>query len=1130
MTRPDGQTVAARPDSSAWVGASAGTGKTKVLTDRVLRLLVGGTAPERILCLTFTRAAAAEMSNRIRDELGAWARSEPDALRAALAGLLETPPDDRALARARDLFPLALDTPGGMKIQTIHAFCEVVLGRFPLEARIPPWFAVMDERTARETLRAARDRIVGRGGGALGAALASVAGRTGEDGFDGLMAQLAAGRARGAATGGDAIFGWLGLEPGVTAEDLLAEAGLESSFDGQRLRDAADALLRGSKTDRDRGRRIENWIADPARRAAGFAEYADAFLTRAGCVRARLATRAVAEAAPDTPEILGEEASRLAELEGKRRACETAAKSAALARVGEALLDAYEAEKRARLRLDYDDLIGRTRRLLESDAGAAWIHYKLDHGIDHVLIDEAQDTSPEQWAVVRALTDDFFSDMGVGGPADRASRTVFAVGDPKQSIFGFQGADPAEFAEMEEHFRSRVEARGAKWESVALDASFRSTEPVLAAVDAVLARIGDKLGLGAAARHSARRIGQAGEAVLWPAAREPDAQDVDPLDPRRPGGRRTSAAHRLAEAMAARIAGWIEEGAPLPSRGRPIRAGDVMVLVWRRTAFVDHLVRALKNMQVGVAGIDRLVLSDQLAVMDLLAVGEAALLPEDDLTMAAVLKGPLFGIDEETLFDLAHDRDGASLWSRLADLAERRPDLARHLEELKRIMAAAERAPPFEFYMRILATMDGRTRILARLGPDAEDPIDEFLALALEYEREHPPSLQGFLAWFRAAATEVKRDLERAERDEVRVMTVHGAKGLEAPVVILADTMQIPTQMDSILWPEDAEGRRIPLWRPRRDDEDPRTAALTAEAGRRGEEEYWRLLYVAMTRAQDQLHVAGYETRRKPPESCWYNVVRDALEPRAETFEMEFGAPGIESWAGPALRLSAPQSRPPDRADPEGAAAPAARPLPPWADRPAPSEPAPPPSFAPSRTENDPDAPALPTDGAAAAGARRGRLVHDLLRTLPALGRSERAAAAAAYLARPTLGLSGEAREELAAEALSVLDGEPTASFFGPGSRAEAPVAGRLGGRVWSGRIDRLKVGKTTVDVVEFKTSRTPPARAADAPGAWLRQIAAYRALVSRLYPGREVRCFLVWTSGPRADLVPDALLDRHAP
>ena len=1129
MTRPDGQTVAARPESSAWVGASAGTGKTKVLTDRVLRLLVGGAAPERILCLTYTRAAAAEMANRIRDELGAWARSASDALRDKLAGLLETPPDDRALSRARDLFPLVLDTPGGMKIQTIHAFCEVVLGRFPLEARIPPWFAVMDERTKEETLRAARDRIVGAGGDARGSALATVAGRTTEDEFDRLMAQLAAGRARGAAAGGDAIFHRLGLEPGTKAEDLVAAACLESSFDRQGLLDAADALLGGSKTDRDRGQRIESWIADPARRSAGFAGYADVFLTQAGSVRARLATKAVAEAAPDMPGVLEAEAHRLAEFEGKRRACETAARSAALARVGEALLDAYETEKRARLRLDYDDLIGRTHRLLE-DAGAAWIHYKLDHGIDHVLIDEAQDTSPEQWAIIRALTDDFFSDMGVGGPPGRASRTVFAVGDPKQSIFGFQGADPAWFARMEDHFRSRVEACGARWESVELDTSFRSTEPILAAVDAVLARIGDGSGLGAAAaRHSAHRIGQAGEVVLWPAAREPDAPDVDPLDPPRPGDRRMSAFHRLAEAMAARIAGWIEDGAPLPSRGRRIRAGDVMVLVRRRTAFVDHLIRALKNAGVGVAGIDRLVLSDQLAVMDLLAVGEAALLPEDDLTMAAVLKGPLFGIDEETLFDLAHGRGKASLWRRLADLAARRPGLARHLEELKRIMAAAEIAPPFEFYMRILATMDGRTRILARLGPDAEDPIDEFLALALEYEREHPPSLQGFLAWFRAAATEVKRDLERAERDEVRVMTVHGAKGLEAPVVILADTMQVPARTEAILWPEDADGRRIPLWSPRRNDEDPQTADLRAEAARRRDEEYWRLLYVATTRAQDHLHVAGYETRRKPPETCWYNVVKQALEPRAEAFEMELGAPGIESWVGPALRLSSPQSRPPDRADPEGAAAPSGRPLPPWARLPAPIEPAPAPSLAPSRTEDDPDAPGPPTDGAA-AGAQRGRLVHDLLRTLPGLPGSERAAAAAKYLARPAPGLSREAREELAAEALSVLDGERTAPFFGPGSRAEVPVAGRLGGRVWSGRIDRLKIGKTTVDVVEFKTTRTPPARAADTPDAWLRQIAAYRALVSKLYPDRDIRCFLVWTAGPRVDLLPNTVLNRHTP
>ncbi|MCY4549104.1 MAG: double-strand break repair helicase AddA [Defluviicoccus sp.] len=1132
MSGPDSQAVASRPAVSAWVDASAGTGKTKVLADRVLRLLLAGTPPERILALTFTRAAAAEMANRVFAALGDWSTLSDGALEDVLGDLLEGPPDAAIMARARALFLEVLDAPGGMKIQTIHAFCQSVLGRFPLEARVDPHFRVMDERTQGETLRRARDAAIADASRApdspLARAFAIVAGRGGESRFDELMAALSRERGRIEALAARALPGieaatqrFFGLDPAETEETILAAACAEEAFDRDALEGAATVLLTGRTTDRKAGAAIAAWLEDPAATQQAFADYATAFLTQAGSIRKNLPTRDVAQAAPEAADAWRAEAGRVLAVRQRLLAAATAIESAALARIGATLLAAYRADKTRRGRLDYDDLIAGVQELVE-DRAALWVLYKLDGGIDHVLIDEAQDTNPRQWAVVRALAADFFA----GESAHEAPRTVFAVGDPKQSIYSFQGVEAGAFAAMREDFRRRAGDSGAGWEGVALGRSFRSTEVVLRAVDAVFADPDSRRGLGERpVSHAAGRAGQAGSVVLLPPARPSDPVDDDPWQPAIRPFVQQSSAYRLAEALAATIARWLKDGERLGSRGRAMRAGDIMVLVRHRGAFVDHLVRALKQRAVGVAGIDRLVLSTQLAAMDLLALAEAALMVDDDLTLAAVLKGPLIGLDEEALFDLAHGRDGVPLHAALARRAGE-PRFEPAWEVLRAVLAMADFVPPFEFFSRILGPMGGRERIVARLGPDAEDPIDEFLGLALDYEREHSPSLQGFVAWFRGARAEVKRDLEQAERDEVRVLTVHGAKGLQAPVVVLADRMQAPTERDPVLWSDTAPP--ILVWKRRREARDPVSESLAAAERERGEEEYRRLLYVAMTRAEDRLYVAGYTQRDAVPDDCWYAMVERALGPIAEAREIALEAPeeGIVV-AGPGLVLETPQTAPPDRIAETRPAAAEAGSLPGWALRAAPAEPADGPALAPSRLDQD----ATPARSPGGDGAvRRGRIVHDILRRISAPPPGELGPAIEAYLARPALALAPAERRGIAGEIAALLARPDIAAFFAPGSRAEVPVVGRVGGRAYSGYIDRLAVEDETVRLVEFKTDRDPPAAPEGIPRPYLRQIAAYRALLAGIYPDRRIACTLIWTARPAAMAVPDALIDAVPP
>ncbi len=1142
------QRGAADPTASVWVAASAGTGKTKVLTDRVLSLMLADTAPERILCLTFTKAAAAEMNERIAGKLGDWATLADDALERDLTALLGRQPEDRQRPLARRLFARVLDTPGGMKIQTIHAFCQSLLGRFPLEADVAPHFTILDERDATELMRAAREEVLQaaqRGDRRLAEALAEITRHVHETSFGELMAALAAERGRLAACVARhgsvaalvaALRRRLGLRDDETRETVTAAACADATFDPAALRRAVTALERGSETDAKRAAAIAEWLrATPAQRVDRFDRYAAAFLrvdpkTRQPDLRKTLITKKAAAAMAAAPAILQAEGERLLACELKRRAATIAAATAGLLVFGHALLEAYRRLKATRSLLDYDDLIHHVVRLLEEEGGVSWVLHKLDAGIDHVLIDEAQDTSPEQWRIVRALTAEFFAGAG----ARDVRRTVFAVGDVKQSIFSFQGADPDHFLANREWFGQRVVAAGEAWRPIDLGVSFRSTRAVLAAVDAVFARpeAADGVALdGGPIVHQAHRLRDGGVVDVWPPI---DPQETDTPPPWKPPVERIpgdSPQARLAQLLARRIAAMTGGGERLESEGRPIRPGDILVLVRRRTLFVEELVRALKVLDVPVAGVDRMVLTEQMAVMDLMAVGRFVLLPTDDLTLATVLKGPLIGLDDERLFRLAHGRDG-SLWQALRAHTAEAAAFATACERLSGLLADADTVPPFEFYARLLGPLGGRRRLLARLGREAEDPIAMFLELALTYERTHAASLQGFLQWLAAGTVEIKRDMEQSERDAVRVMTVHGAKGLQAPVVFLPDTMQVPRQGAKLLWTGDA-GAPLVVWPPGRDACESVAEAERQRLAAKQRQEYRRLLYVAMTRARDRLIVCGWRGRNREPEDCWYTLVVEGLRAAGARIGLEeiddpFLAAAPEIDGRRILRLTCPQEAPTGR--PAATAATDAAPLPAWATTRPPPEPEPASPLAPSRPDDeDPPvrSPFGPDDG---ARFKRGRIIHRLLQTLPDVAPDRRAAVAGAWLGRPVHGLDAGAQAAIAAEVMAVLDDPRHRALFGPGSRAEVPLTGAIGGRVISGQVDRLLVAADAVTVLDYKTNRPPPRDPAAVPELYLKQMAAYRAALARIYPDRPVRCVLLWTDGPILMPLDPALLDRHAP
>ena len=1150
------QRQALKSSRSVWVAASAGTGKTKVLTDRILTLMLDGSEPSRILCLTFTRAAAAEMANRINAKLARWTTLEPGRLAQELVDLTGRYPEADEIARARQLFARILDTPGGAKIATIHAFCQSLLRRFPIEAGVPPEFAVLDERSAREMLAEAAEAVIVAARGerepGLADALAIVARYAPEERFAELMAVLTAARGKllAVSAAGEAglrqrLCAALSVPPNATDDSVVAT--FCAAGDLAALRTACAALGDGSATDRQRGSLLARWCADPAGRPGLLDPYIAAFVTNEGTPRQTLITKAAAaKASPfDATAALAAEAERILRLQADRAGVALVAATIALVRLGNALLRAYDSRKALHGMLDYDDLVARSLELLQRPGVAPWVLFKLDGGLDHILIDEAQDTNPEQWAIVAALAEEFFAGDGAGS----AGRTVFAVGDVKQSIYSFQRADPRDFARMRRHFETRITAANQDWAVVPLRISFRAAEPLLRAVDAVFRQpeAADGVALdGDAIEHVAARAGHAGGVELWPPVEPAPNEPVDPLATSDISARPAEPPTRLARAIAATITHWLATGERLESRGRSLRPGDVMVLVRRRNAFVRELLRALKQRGVPVAGVDRLTLAHEMAVRDLVALGRFLLLPEDDLTLATVLKGPLFDFSENELFLLAYQRGGETLWARLRRLGGENLAMHAAAARLGSLLARADFTPPFELYAELLGAGGGRRAMLERLGPEAEDAIEEFLALTLAYEREHVPSLQGFLQWLVAGDVEVKRDFGQHQRDEVRIMTVHGAKGLEAPVVFLPDTMQLPERRVSLLW---SEQQNLPLWRPRAD--------LAAEFYRtehgalraRQLQEYRRLLYVALTRAQDRLYVCGWQTRRPTREAAsWHALCAAGWRDIASPYEFDT-RPLIgdrDGWNGAGMRLVAAQLAAPDR-EPPPADIDDRRPLPAWVSAPPPAEPKPPKPLIPSRPSGPEPATLSPLAREGRDRFKRGLLVHRLLQSLPQLPEADREAAALSFLALPLHGLDDDEQDAIRAETMAVLRDPAFALLWGPDAQAEVPVVGLICApsagaaarasvedegdeRALSGQIDRLVVTPSRVLIIDFKTVRPAPASENDVPALYLQQLATYREALSRIYTGRRIECALLWTADARLMTISNDLLVRHLP
>jgi ATP-dependent helicase/nuclease subunit A len=1139
------QIDAADPRQSVFVTANAGSGKTSTLVDRVARLLLAGVGASGILCVTYTKAAAAEMQARLYQRLGAWAVMDDDRLRGSLADLDGRDPgrlSESDLATARKLFARALDTPGGLKIQTLHAFCEKLLRRFPLEAGVTPGFRVLEDQAAVALSRDAREDLarlaLANPEGGIGTAYAHFAIELDLRAFEALLAKIEQDRARLL----DYVARWQdGGAPDpwalVGADEGRDAATIEDEFMRFLDRDAwlsvADQMATGSTTDQGCSKQMHeaDWT---------FAGIAPVFLTGTGQPRKSMATRSAPSFARDWLTSLQDKVvATLGEVR-KARLAEDTVHVLTLARAHAAL---YDQRKAARGALDFGDLVARTVELLTVRSSAAWVLYKLDGGIEHVLIDEAQDTAPEQWEIVSALTEGFFAGMGSRRfGAGTVERTVFAVGDEKQSIYSFQGARPERLGQEAQRYQTLVQGAGFGFAGVELATSFRSTPEVLKFVDAVFdgpertrALVGEQI--AAIPTHQPIRARDRGGIDLWPLYQDEKAPERDAWDDPVDEEPTSSARKRMAADLAREIRRQVETGMAVQDKEkralRPCGYGDFLILVRRRDATFEEIIRALKSAGVPVAGADRLKLSSHIAFADLISIARFTLYPDDDLSLAEVLRSPFCDVDEDSLFDLAGAKEmRGGLWRELRDRAAERPEWARARALLDFALAARGR-DPFAFFSGLLNRVDdtglsGRARVLARLGHEAEEAIDETLNQVLAAEDRGGLDLETALFMLEQADVEVKRELEGA-RGEVRVMTVHGAKGLEAPVVILPDTTARAKAQGPALMPvaldDGTEGWLMCLGSKEQDA--PAAAEARAAREQRAVDESLRLLYVALTRARDRIIVMGRGVGNQKDgfePGSWWAILTETFDRLGDQVR-DIGHDRRRFGHDPEV---------PGRA--AAAVAPPATVVPDWARHAPPVDPSA--RYVSPSQARGPARVAAPSPLAVASGGegtplgrfRRGDLIHLLLERLPEIAPEARPDAARRLLARER-GLSDEQRQEMIAAAQRVLDDPRFAPVFGPGSRAEIALVGSAPelapGVSINGRIDRLVITPDRVLVVDYKTNRPAPDRIEDADPAYVAQMAAYVAVLRTLYPDRPVEAALVWTDGPKLMAVPEAMMTQ---
>ncbi len=1094
------QIIASGPEASTWLSANAGSGKTKVLTDRVARLLLDNVSPQRILCLTYTKAAANEMQNRLFARLGKWSMMSDTHLteNLQLLGLSQDKITKEKLSIARRLFAQAIETPGGLKIQTIHSFCSSLLRRFSLEAQVSPSFSEMDDRMGKNLRSEILEEMAENNTVLLKQFISYFSGKN----IDDILKEIIKYKEHFIN-----VSNLKKLKKDFNIPDKIEDLPdtvniLFQDTEYEWLYDSINILMEQSQSMQDLAKRLSR-IDFKKPQLADVVLVFDCFLFRKdGSHLPEAKHKSVPTAKAKI--ALGNHLQKFQNfmtLAAKTRDMQLKVlgfkKTSALHSFSKVFIDKAEKRKALKSWLDFDDLIIKTIALLKNSSFASYILYRLDGGIDHILVDEAQDNSPKQWEVIRLLAEDFTSGKSA---SDNTCRTIFAVGDKKQSIYSFQGADPTSFDRMRNHFQNSMHLIGQELKPLNLLHSFRSSKPILELVDATFP-ISFLDTTDCEPSHIAFKEHLPGRVDLWDwIETNKDSYDMewyDPIDTIGTEHHTVLLANKIArkiqeQILNGKISQTGDQGTSVENSVRNIKPGDFLILVQTRSTLFYELIRSCKKLNLPIAGADRLDITADLAVKDLTSVLSFLTTPEDDLALAEILRSPLCGLTENDLFNLASDRKGLYLYE---ILNAKRGVFPKVYEMLYDLRDQVDYLRPYELLERILTRHNGRRNLIARLGPEIEEILDVFLDQAIAYEKTEVPSITGFISWVSDNSGTIKRQVD-SDANKIRIMTIHGAKGLEAPIVILPDTG--PTR--NIISDELILNKDYPIWKQKSDEMPTAHKELMDNIKNQQILEKMRLLYVSITRAESWLIICGSGTLPQAEKPCWYQLIESGFSKlNSDLNNTDTGKrASFLDWPDEVEREESSRQN-------------IGLELPDWLKTPAPADLKFKNTISPSALELNKFLENSNTYHSTHEQLTRGTALHLLLEHLPnepKISRNVRARQLLSTLASNTV-------EELVSKVEEILCNPSLSHIFDKNSFSEINLSAKLetlNGQKVIGKIDRLIVNENHVLAVDFKSNVVVPKNLKEVPKALLAQMGAYQESLRVIFPDKEIQTAILWT------------------
>ena len=895
------QQLASDPKNSVWVMASAGSGKTKVLTDRILRLLLEDVAPHKILCLTFTKVASVEMQERLNKELQNWIICNDKELFEKLLNLTGEKPEAHFISKARGLLIKILNAELKIKIQTIHSFCQSILKSFPFEAKIPINFELLEENQAKILLKNSQKNILQNAtkDEELRDLIFKINSQISDESFTLLLSNLLQNK--------DKInfitHKYFGIKNAIKEMREKFNLNYENNnfleiynkifndfvenLNLSQLQIFNKKLSESSgKNDLKSFENIKKFIENP--KFENFKFIQDGFFTKENTPR-KFSKKIYENLTKEIDNFY----TKINDFNKQNQACITIENSYNLIKIVMAILDDFQKIKIANCYLDYGDLINIANQVLENPEFSDWIKLKMDSSFDHILIDEAQDTNPIQWSIIKSLTDDFFS----GESSSNKSRSIFVVGDEKQSIMGFQGAD---INQTKLFYDYLLQKSNFQLQNIDLNISFRSGINILNLVDDVFNNNDCNLNkslckIGKYTNHQSFRQ-SAGYVEIWQndgisetkIDNDEDSElhqnqdfiiDQDSAETPKKSTKKipidfswkidfsnqaTDNNHDLiAKFVSQKIKKWIDEKRLIHDKNRPIEYGDIMILVRnRQNGLIDKLSQNFNQLKIPFISVGKIKFSENLLIQDILNIAKFALLPSDCFNLACLLKSPFFNVEEDELFELCKIKNDKqqNLWSSLKS--------TKYYNSLENIINLSKKNDVYEFFFKILNDVQNQINIASRFTIEGLEIVNNFLFICNDFNQKNATNLQNFIEFVEKIDPEII--LNSTSKNQIKITTIHSSKGLQAPIVIMPDCLySYSNQLDNkekILWLDD-----FPLWI----NKDSKINSLIKKVSdikiSENYEEHLRLLYVALTRAEDEIYIGGLSNKKD--EKCWYEII-----------------------------------------------------------------------------------------------------------------------------------------------------------------------------------------------------------------------------------------------------------------